>query len=301
MKTEHQRARLSAPVLANLCVVSAFILAACSGDPGSSAPTSEGDESASSLQVMDENLVPASAKDWRVAAQAEIDTFMDRHPTDYVGIDRLLTKYGLPPMIVRVDGIDRDLTSAEAEAILQQRQATSPSGGVTPMSVPVDAFSVNITIQYDLYLNRVVTGSWNFRDDYVNGSASDDVATVQTNLGGGCFRTGGITRKAADYAGVDHTSLTYVDDGGVNGSPIFGVRDSTSGFKLLTDNGYFKVVFNKTGASGCTSAKLGAEFQYEHNQDGSGGFSATAGWGAFSVSYADPGSKLRKSTSAVYL
>lgn len=236
----------------------------------------------------------ALAKDWRVAAQAKIDAYQDQHPTDYTGIDRLLTKYGLPPMKVRIDGIDRDLTSAEAEAELAARASAV-------YAVPTDAFNVAITINYDLYLNRVVTGSWNFRDNYVNGSDPDDVATVQSNLGGGCFRTGSLVRKAADYTGVDYTGQTYIDDGGVNGSPIFGIRDRTSGFKLLTDNGYFKATYNRTGASGCGSTQLGAQFQYEHNQDGGAGFSASAGWGFFSVNYSNPGSKLRKSTSATYL
>ncbi|MET8089511.1 hypothetical protein [Micromonospora sp. NPDC005220] len=246
----------------------------------------------------------ANAQDWRIAAQAEIDAYQSQHPTDYTGIDQLLTKYGLPPMQVRVNGIDRDLTSTEAETVLASREAAAKSApsdfGV--LAVPTDAFSVAMTLNYDLNTNRVVTGSWNFRDNYVNGSAPDDVATIQTNLGGGgCFRTGALTRKAADYTGADHTSATYIDDGGVNGSPIFGIRDTVSGFKLLTDNGYFKATFNKTGASGCGSTKLGAQFQFEHNQDGSPGFSASAAWGLFSISYSNGGSKLRKSTTASYL
>ncbi|MEU1812770.1 hypothetical protein [Micromonospora aurantiaca (nom. illeg.)] len=246
---------------------------------------------------------PALAKDWRIAAQAEIDRFSDQNPNDYTGIDQLLTKYGLPPMKVRINGIDRDLTSSEAEIELAARKAAEakPTPGARTFAVPTDAFSVAITLNYDLYLNRVVTGSWNFRDNYVNGSDPDDVATIQSNLGGGCFRTGALVRKAADYTGADYTGQTYIDDGGVGGSPIFGIRDRTSGFKLLTDNGYFKATYNKTGASGCGSTKLGAQFQYEHNQDGSGGFSASAGWGFFNISYANGGSKLRKGTSATYL
>lgn len=128
---------------------------------------------------------PAMAKDWRIAAQAEIDAYTDAHPTDYTGIDKLLTKYGLPPMQVRINGIDRDLTSAEAEAELAAREAAKPqaTSAGTLAAVPTDAFSVAMTLNYDLYLNRVVTGSWNFRDNYVNGSNPDDVATVQSNLG----------------------------------------------------------------------------------------------------------------------
>jgi hypothetical protein len=256
----------------------------------------------SAIAVSATGHAAALAQDWRVAAQAEIDNFVDQYPTDYTGIDRLLVKYGLPPMKVRISGIDRELTSAEAEAELaawEAAEAKVPGAGIS--AVPTDAFTVAMTLNYDLYLNRVVTGSWNFRDNYVNGSDPDDVATVQANLAGNCFRTGTLVRKAADYAGADYTGQTYVEDGGVNGSPIFGIRDRASGFRLLTDNGYFRVTYNKTGASGCGSAQLGAQFQYEKNQDGSSGFSASAGWGFFSVSYSGAPAKLRKSTSASYL
>lgn len=238
--------------------------------------------------------VPAHAADWRIAAQAEIDAFADQSPHDYTGLDRVMAKYGLPPMKVRVSGVDRVLTAAEAEAELAARDAATDA-------VPLDAFTVTLTLSYDLYLNRVARGSWNFRDNFVNGSDPDDVATIQSNLGNGCFRTGALVRKAADYTGVDYTGQTYVDDGGVNGSPIFGIRDRASGFKLLTDNGYFRVTYDRTNAGGCDSAQLGAQFQYEHNQDGGAGFSASAGWGFFSISYSSPGDKLRKSTGAMYL
>ncbi|WFE31757.1 hypothetical protein [Micromonospora sp. WMMD975] len=150
-------------------------------------------------------------------------------------------------MQVRINGIDRDLTAAEAQSELAARKAAKPAPSSSrAYAVPTDAFTVSMTLNYDLYLNRVVTGSWNFRDNYVNGSDPDDVATIQTNLGGGCFRTGSLVRHAADYTGADYTG--------------------------------------QTGASGCGSTKLGAQFQYEHNQDGSGGFSASAGWGVFSIS-----------------
>ncbi|MFI5494363.1 hypothetical protein [Actinoplanes sp. NPDC051859] len=253
--------------------------------------------------ILSTGQAAASAKDWRIDAQAEIDAYTDAHPTDYVGRDRLLVKYGLPPMQVRIDGIGRDLTAAEAQKEMNARKAAESKApaAISIRAVPTDAFSVSVTINYDLYLNRVVVGSWNFRDNFVNGSNPDDVATVQANLGS-CFRTGSMVRKAADYTGKDYTGNTYVDDGGVNGSPIFGVRDRVSGFKMLTDNGYFRVTYNKTNASGCGSAKMGAQFQYEHNQDGGSGFSASAGWGFFSVSYGGAANnKLRKSTDPLWL
>jgi hypothetical protein len=204
-------------------------------------------------------------------------------------------------MTVRINGINRELSSAEAEDVLEaraQRVATSNDIGI--LAVPTNAFSVSLTLLYDLYLNRVATGFWNFRDDYVNGSAPDDVATVQSNLGGNCFRTGALVLRAYDYTGANYSGQTYISDGGVNGSPIMGIRDRASGFRLLTDNGYLRVTYNRTNRAGCSSVQLGAAFQYEHNQDGSGGFSASAGWGFFNISYSNSGSTLRKGTPASY-
>jgi hypothetical protein len=245
----------------------------------------------------------APEPDWRVAAQAEIDAYQNANPEDFTGIDSLLQKYGLPPMKVSVSGVSGELTGSQAETIIESRKKTqsTSTGGVTTFAVPTDAFGVWIANQRDLYNGRKVTGNWNFRDNFVNGSAPDDVATIQTNLGGGCFRTTSTSYRVSDYTGAIQSGLLWLEDAGLNGSPILGIRDRVTGFRLLVDNGYFVANYAHTGKSGCTSSsKLGAQFQYEHNQDGGNGWSASAGWGVFSISYANPGSKLRKSSSIVY-
>jgi hypothetical protein len=208
-------------------------------------------------------------------------------------------------MKVSINGISGELTGSQAKQIVDQAKAkkVAPSGGVTTFSVPTDAFTVWVSNQRDLYNGRRVVGNWNFRDNYVNGSAPDDVATIQTNLGDGCFRptSNGLSYRVSDYTGAVQSGLLYIDDGGVNGSPILGIRDKVSGFKLLVDNGYFVSNYSVTGKSGCSSStKMGAQFQYEHNQDGGNGFNASAAWGFFSIGYTNPGSKLRKGSGAVY-
>jgi hypothetical protein len=240
--------------------------------------------------------------DWRAAAQAEIDNYTAEHPDDFVGIDALLTKYGLPPMKVSVDGVPGELTGAEAEQIVDARKAAG--SGAVASAVPTDAFTVWISVTKDLYNGRRVVGSWNFRDNYVNGSAPDDVAAIQSNLADGCFRikSNGLSSRVSDYTGAVQNGYTYVDDAGISGSPTLGIRDRVSGFRLLVDNGYFIANFERTGKSGCSSSvQFGGQFQYEHNQDGDQGFSASASWGKFSVSYSAPCTKLRKSSNVVWV
>jgi hypothetical protein len=243
----------------------------------------------------------AFADDWRAAAQAEIDNYRAEHPEDLTGIDALLVKYGLPPMKVSINDVPGTLSGAEAEKILADRQKTA--GGVTTQAVPTDAFGVWISLTHDLYNNRVVVGNWDFRDNYVNGSAPDDVAAIQGNIGE-CWRikSGGLSYRVSDYTGAVQANRIYTYDAGLNGSPIIGVRDRVQGFRLLVDNGYFQALYESTKKSGCTSSSsFGAQFQYEHNQDGENGFSAGASWGSFGVSYSAQCTTLRKSSNVVYV
>lgn len=252
--------------------------------------------------------------DWRAAAQAEIDAFMEQHPKDFTGIDQLLAKYGLPPMKVSVDGVDGDLTGAEAEQILAARDKYSVpiSALAVPAAnadVPANAFGVWISVMRDLYNGRVVVGNWNFRDDFHGGHAPDDVAAIQANLAGGCWRiaSNALSYRVSDYRGRVQNGLLYVIDGGINGSPILGVHDDVPtrvqfvDGRIPVDNGYFRANYVHTGRRGCASTdKFGAQFQYEHNEGG-GGLSTSAGWGVFSVFYTAPATTLRRSSNVVWL
>ena len=73
------------------------------------------------------------------------------------------------------------------------------------------------------------------------------MAAIQANLADGCFRiaSNGVDYRVSDYTGAVQSGRLYLEDGGVNGSPILGIRDRVSGFRLLVDNGYFRA--NRTG------------------------------------------------------
>jgi hypothetical protein len=257
------------------------------------------------LTIVAPSAARADDTDWRAAAQAEIDSYTDQHPDDLTGIDQLRIKYGLSPMQISVSGVDGILTSAQAEqAIAQQQEAPSPSAAGSAdtahiMAVPSDAFTVWVSVSRDLYNNPTVIGNWNFRDNYVNGSAPDDVAAIQASVGD-CYRlkNNGIDYRVSDYTGAVQSGRIYLYDGGVNGSPIIGVRDRVQGFRLLVDNGYFRARYERNGS--CSSS-FGGMFTYEHNQDGENGFSAGASWGHISISYSAQCLTLRKSTNAVWV
>ncbi|MGC1211098.1 MAG: hypothetical protein WA890_07545 [Micromonospora sp.] len=240
-------------------------------------------------------LTPAAA----ARAQAELDAYRSAHPDDMVGIDRILRKYGHEPMSVSVSGVTGVLSAEEAERVIARRGAENMAAAARS-GVPTNAFTVSVSI-YGEFLghNKNIVGQWNFRDNYVNGSDPDDVAGIEVNLNG-CWKIVGTSAQVADYQGKTHNSLVWLENGGVsNGSPAWGINDSVSGFKMLTDNGQVVGKFAPLG-SGCYKKQIGGQFVYEHNQDGSGGVSVSIAWGAFSVSYSNPGSKMRKSTNPLW-
>jgi hypothetical protein len=243
---------------------------------------------------------PAHAGDSAaVRAQRQVDAFKAAHPDDYVGLSDLIVRLGGSPIKMSVSGVPGTLSATEAQSVL-----TNHAGTITPFGVPNDAFNVAVAVyqSFSPAGGRVVEGQWDFRNDYVNGSNPDDVATISTNGAGGCQRVYSITRRAWDWDNVDYSGRTYTKDGGVStNSPLIGVADATSGFRLLTDHGKISVTYAPAN-SGCSNKEIGAEFIYEHNQDGGGGWSATVGWGFLSVQYSGSGvSALQKSTSPVYL
>ncbi len=182
------------------------------------------------------------------------------------------------------------LSAAPAEAASRGHGAPA-----TPKraAIPLDAFNVRETITQGSSNPRrlVVTGFWDFRDDYIGGEPPDDFAAVTADAP--CWSVTNVTDRAHNYSGQDYTHDLYLKDGGVNGSPIIGVRDLTSGFQLGTAHGQMAVTYELRG--GCSDTHLRAEFVYEHNQGGNV-TGVSASFGVLSVSYSGGGDKIQKST-----
>jgi hypothetical protein len=274
-----------------LCV--SLGLSAAQASPNA-APTT-GPETGGTPVVNEGQEIPevgkAVAESWRVS------------PGDYLALDQAVRKSGGEPILIDFpDAGKQHLSAAEAQRLVNESrkaEKAEKNGVVTPMAIPIDAFNISSmwtgaaggssNDKFTYYISM-----WNFRDDYVNGRAPDDISGIALDFPS-CFAYSGDWATAADYQGVAHNDLVYRSSTTAKSS-IYGIRDITSGFKLLTDNGTHGVELrNPNGA--CNPYEVAASATFEHNQDGNGGWSASIGIGFFNVSYAgSAGTTLRKGT-----
>lgn len=238
---------------------------------------------------------------------ARISAFADAHPFDFAGLDRLVLDATGKHLTMSVNGVAGELTGTEAQAVYDRRKATfertqqAKDSGALPLAVPVDAFTVTVAFipVYGPPPTYKVRGTSNFRDNYVNGSAPDDYGSVGLKLPS-CYDIVSTTAVSYNYRNQVTYGVTYLQEGGLgSNAPIVGVRDRTSGFVMNADHMVMDVVAKAYGAS-CGPARIGAQFRYEHNQDGGSVLSVSAGFGFLSVSYGGGGSHLQKSTNPIY-
>lgn len=259
------RRRLSAFLL----VMSAIVL-------GLGAPASAGDEQRSAEEVRE-----------------QVEAYRRAHPGDLDGLDKLQQSLGAEPMKVYMVGADGPVDAVEAERLLS---VSSESSSGLAAAVPVDAFDVFLAVSRfdDPYVNQVnAVGSWNYRDDYVNGSAPDNISSLASEST--CYNVTNTYLTARDYQGNDNSGLMYVSGGGLNGTTVAGIRDATSGFALLTDNGEHSTWYE--APPGCFDFR--AEYRLEHNQDGGGISSVSAGFGFLTITYDSGPATLQKATGVV--
>jgi hypothetical protein len=232
------------------------------------------------------------------AQSDEIDRYERAHPTDLVGLGRLVkaaTGVDMPVSINRVSG---SVSAKKAQTIMEARDLKTGSG-VRTLSVPVNAFSVAIAWVpvFGPPPQIKAHGVWNFRDNYVNGSAPDDFSSVQLETG--CSRIASTTTITYDYQNRQTSNAAYLQDSGLSShAPISGVRDRVSGFVMNTDHGFTDVVLQNW--SPCARHTIGAAYRYGHNQDGGSVLGVSAGWGFLSVSYGGAESRLQLSTNPIY-
>lgn len=257
-------------------------------------------------------LVPVAAADSRAsqervwaAANAEIERYGQEHPLDLAGLERLVVKHTGKKTQVAVNGVEGTLSGADAQKILDARVAawdkadsgTQGESGILG-AVPVDAF--NVSVQFIPVVGppaRIkARGTWNFRDNYVNGSAPDDFSSVSLKLAS-CQRILSTTTLTYNYNNQNTANVAYLKDAGLStGAPISGVRDRVSGFVTNFDHGFTEVLVQND----CGSAQIGAAYAFEHNQDSNASVSVSAGWGALSLSYSGATPALQKAAGPVY-
>lgn len=216
--------------------------------------------------------------------------FKALHPDDIVGLKREYATWGVQLQTVTIPALGVRSASPEAAQAAINRAKT-----VAPQAVPVDAFSVRGGISLLSNGQYLVEGDWNFRDNYVNGSAPDDLAELAVRSS--CYRIASTRTYAADYQGVDYTSRTYISKTDTSGDTVAGVRDTASGFKLLTDNGNVRYFMSSRS---CVTRDFDAAFNYEHNQDGGNIISFSFGFGFINVNYGGGPSVLEKSSGTFH-
>ncbi|NLU82153.1 hypothetical protein [Rhodococcus sp. HNM0569] len=225
--------------------------------------------------------------------------YAEQNPRDFVGINALAEKEFGTSIQFSVSNVDGPVDAATADMLSNQK--TLPPGTIEPSAVPIDAFGV---VGYWLpTAGRAATymGTWDFRDDYVNGSEPDDFASIMFDWSSSCLAMTSTTYNSYYYDGTRTTDSTmYLKDGGISGAPITGLRDAVDGFQLNVDHGHMSATV--TRKLGCDAQPFGAQFAYEHNQDGGSVLSVSASFlGGLSISYGGAPSTLQKSNSPTYI
>lgn len=238
------------------------------------------------------------------ADNAAIANYEKEHPLDIGGLSDLVRSMTGLEIPVTLNGVDGTLTGDQAQAVMDARHEahlrSQSTRAVSPLSVPVDAFTVGFSwVPLIGDPNKdpgfYAHGIWNFDDAYVNGSAPDDMAGIQLNMNSACHSIVSTYSQAnyydGTYAGAD---ATYLKESGVSSfAPVVGLRDQATNFMLNVDHGTVDTLVDFS----CGPNTIQGAFTYEHNQDGGSVIGVSAGWGAFNVSYSGNPSTLQKSSS----
>ncbi|WP_378144688.1 hypothetical protein ACFJGV_14480 [Cnuibacter sp. UC19_7] len=233
----------------------------------------------------------------------EITDYIKNHPGDFAGLDALTQEITGESIKVAVSDAGTDLTGAQAQAIIDDR-AVLPEGAtpqskttVSPMAVPSDAFTVSFAMiprpNIGVY-NKAGYGTWDIRDDYVNYSDPDDVASIRFEENN-CLSMDNSSAQTYTYDG-QATNAAILKDAGLNTlSPIFTIDDNVSGFVGNADHGWVMTDWGKH----CGPSTFRGMFTYEHNQDGGSVAGISASFFGFSVNYNGNPATLQKSSPIV--
>lgn len=187
-------------------------------------------------------------------------------------------------------------TTPENATQVQASVDTSPAPGeVSPAAIPDDGFVVGIaTSRHPASTVASVSGTWNWRDDFVGQGPPVDIAALR--FSSNCVQYGSTSASTYRYDNVSTGRASLRSAGVGSGGPIWNIADGVSGFVNYTDHG---TVTQSVDLAGCSGA-MQAAFDYEANIGGSVS-SVSIGWGALSVNYGSQSTVLQKSTAATTL
>jgi hypothetical protein len=213
--------------------------------------------------------------------------YWSMHPDDYEGLARAIEIAGGDSVRFSFskDGL-QNLTGDQAQAALLEA-ATFESPEKVKGDIPLDTFQVSaswyhVQAQDGEWWN--FNGHWNYKDEFIGSGSPDNASGVAVEgTDDKCWRHDGDSFYAATYDKENHSDLGYrkeID----RDSSVWGVRDRTSSFKLLTDHGTHTLTYRRVG-NGCDDKPSG-KYYWEHNQESAGGWSFSINLGVFSLSYA---------------
>lgn len=218
--------------------------------------------------------------------------YAEENPADVEGLEELATSLG-----GQVESNSSTLYTNEVPGLSDDSVTeNSDSSPITPMAsnFPSDVFTVNITVS-SVGDTKIVTGSFDWRDDFAGQAAPFDVAALR--FSDGCGGISNLTSSTVNVSGQQTERTTLRNAGTSTNAPVWNVDAITSGFENQADLGAFSAQFD---TSACGGKTVRVAFDYEGNQGGSLA-SVSAGWGGLSVSYSNPGLVLKKSTQPVTL
>ncbi|MBO9524040.1 MAG: hypothetical protein J7518_21090 [Nocardioidaceae bacterium] len=143
-------------------------------------------------------------------------------------------------------------------------------------------------------------GNWNFRNSFIgSGSAYDASAMAISGFSSTCWTNIDTGIIVQDDRGYRH-DLGWLKNSGHQTS-VFGIQDRTKAFRLYNDMGMVWIVMRRDrSGTTCTGRKTG-KFYYEHNEGGTGGWSASVTIKVLSISYSGSGGqRLQKATPISY-
>lgn len=143
---------------------------------------------------------------------------------------------------------------------------------------------------------RLVTGTWNFPDDWAGQEDPIDSAALTTNLPR-CYHIKSLHVDTYDvnFKATHRGNLRNANVG--SNSPIWDINDQAVGFNDQADSGAVSVIFKRKCKR--RHANLGAEFVYQATEHGSV-LSVSAGWKFLTVNTSGRTLKRQTSTKPLY-
>ena len=134
-------------------------------------------------------------------------------------------------------------------------------------------------------------GQWQFKSGFIGSGDPDDASAMAlTGFPSTCWTKVGAWVKTNNESG-ERTFLSYRKSDG-HTSSIWGVQDDTRAFQLENKYGFHWIDMRRDRTSKACRARKAGSYYMEHNQDGSGGWSASVSLAVFSLSYSGSGGQV---------